>query len=162
MKLCHSYFSVWFLCHRWMSIYHLVYSTHLYLKKSNVFGAISSQLHEVYSRWTTVVVIELLTILVIELLCGHWFSFLNYAHKTHKTKKIIKKSFSQIPMLSSKRGHVAKIMFKLGVHMTWLAVRIHFEVFFWEFGPDLLSYGLAFLKSGFTSSVTIKIFKPLK
>ena len=33
-------------------------------------------------------------------------------------------------MLSSKRGHVAKIMFKLGVHMTWLAVRIHFEVFF--------------------------------
>ena len=65
-------------------------------------------------------------------------------------------------MLSSKRGQVTKIMFKLGVHMTWLAVRIHFEVFFWEIDPDLLSYSPAFLKSGFTSSVTIKIFKPLK
>ena len=53
-------------------------------------------------------------------------------------------------MLSSKR-----------VHMTWLAVRIHFEVFFGEIDPNLLNYGPAFLKRGFTSSVTIKRFKPL-
>ena len=46
--------------------------------------------------------------------------------------------------------------------MTWLGVRIHFEVFFGEIDPDLLSYDPAFLKRGFTSSVTIKIFKPLK
>ena len=46
--------------------------------------------------------------------------------------------------------------------MTWLAVRIHFEFFFWEIETDLLIYGPAFLKSGFTYSVTIKIFKPLK
>ena len=43
-----------------MSIYHLICSTQLYLKKSNVFVAISPQLHAVYSRWTTFVVIELL------------------------------------------------------------------------------------------------------
>ena len=54
-------------------------------------------------------------------------------------------------MLSSKRAH-----------MTWLAVRVHFEVFFREIDPDLLSYGAAFHKRGFTSSVTIKIFKPLR
>ena len=46
--------------------------------------------------------------------------------------------------------------------MTWLAVWIHFEVFFGEIDPELLSYGPAFLKRGFTSSVMIKIFKPLK
>ena len=38
-------------------------------------------------------------------------------------------------MLSSKRAH-----------MTWLAVRIHSEVFFGEIDPDLLSYGPAFHK----------------
>ena len=68
---------------------------------------------------------------------------------TQKTKQ--KKCFSQIPMLSSKRAH-----------MTWLAVRIHSEVFFGEIDPDLLSYGLAFHKRGFTSSLAIKIFKPLR
>ena len=46
--------------------------------------------------------------------------------------------------------------------MTWLAVRIYFEVFFGEIDPDLLSYGPAFKKGGSTSSVTIKIFKPLR
>ena len=46
--------------------------------------------------------------------------------------------------------------------MTWLAVWIRFEVFFGEIDPELLSYGPAFLKRGFTSSVMIKIFKPLK
>ena len=30
--LCHSYFSIWFLCYRWMSIYHLVNASHLFLK----------------------------------------------------------------------------------------------------------------------------------
>ena len=53
-------------------------------------------------------------------------------------------------MLSSKRAH-----------MPWLAVRMHFEVFFGEIDPNLLSYGPAFLKRGFTSSVTIKSLKPL-
>ena len=46
--------------------------------------------------------------------------------------------------------------------MTWLAVWIRFEVFFGEIDPELLSYGPAFLKRGFTSSVMIKILKPLK
>ena len=68
---------------------------------------------------------------------------------TQKAKQ--KKCFSQIPMLSSKRAH-----------MTWLAVRIHFEVFLGEIDPYLLSYGPAFHKRGFTSSATIKIFKPLR
>ena len=54
---------------------------------------------------------------------------------TQKTKP--KKCFSQIPMLSSKR-----------VHVTWLAVRIHSEVFFGEIDPDLLNYGPAFHKKG--------------
>ena len=68
---------------------------------------------------------------------------------TQKTKQ--KRCFCQIPMLSSKRAH-----------MTWLAVRIHFEVFLGEIDPDLLSYGPAFHKRGFTSSATIKIYKPLR
>ena len=67
------------------------------------------------------------------------------------TKNKTKKCFSQIPILSSKSAH-----------MTWLAVRIHSEVFFGEIDPDLLSYGPAFHKRGFTSSVTIKIFKRLR
>ena len=54
-------------------------------------------------------------------------------------------------MLSSKRAH-----------MTWLAVRIDFEVFFGEIDPDLLSYGPAFLKRGFTSSVTKTIFRSFR
>ena len=62
-------------------------------------------------------------------------------------------------MLSSKGGHVTKVMFLLGAHITCLTVRIDFEVFFWEIHPDLLSHGPAFIKNGFTSSVTIKIFK---
>ena len=35
-------------------------------------------------------------------------------------------------------------------------------MFFGEIDPDLWSYGPAFLKRGFTSMVTIKIFEPLK
>ena len=50
------------------------------------------------------------------------------------------------PTLSSKRGHVTKIMFLLGVHLIYLTVRKAFEVFFGEIDPDLLSYGPAFLK----------------
>ena len=46
--------------------------------------------------------------------------------------------------------------------MTWLVGKIHFEVFFAEIDPDLLSYGPAFFKRGSTSSVTIRIFKSLK
>ena len=37
-------------------------------------------------------------------------------------------------------------MFKLGVHVICLTVRIDFEVFFGEIDPDRLSYGPAFLK----------------
>ena len=50
-----------------MSIYHILYATHLYLKKSNLFVAIYQQLHIAYAQWTDVwlfnysgVVIELL------------------------------------------------------------------------------------------------------
>ena len=50
------------------------------------------------------------------------------------------------PTLSSKRGHVTKIMFLLGVHLIYLTVRIDFEVFFKEIDPDLLSYGPAIFK----------------
>ena len=55
-------------------------------------------------------------------------------------------AFLKIPMLSSKRGHVTKIMFLLGVHLIYLTVRKAFEVFFGEIDPDLLSYGPAILK----------------
>ena len=34
----------------------------------------------------------------------------------------------------------------LNVHTAWLAVRIHFEAFFGEIDPDLLSYDPAFFK----------------
>ena len=70
---------------------------------------------------------------------------------TQNTSNKKKNLFPQIPMLSSKRAH-----------MTWLAVRIDFEVFFGEIDPDLLSYGPAFLKRGFTSSVTKTIFRSLR
>ena len=55
-------------------------------------------------------------------------------------------AFLKIPTLSSKRGHVTKIMFLLCVHLIYLTVRIDFEVFFGEIDPDLLSYGPAILK----------------
>ena len=55
-------------------------------------------------------------------------------------------AFLKIPTLSSKRGHVTKIMFLLGVHLIYLTVRIDFEVFFGKIDPDLLSYGPVVLK----------------
>ena len=55
-------------------------------------------------------------------------------------------AFLKIPTLSSKRGHVTKIMFLLGVHVICLTVRIDFEVFLGKIDPDLLRYGPAFLK----------------
>ena len=55
-------------------------------------------------------------------------------------------AFLKIPTLSSKRGHVTKIMFLLSVHLIYLTVRKVLKVFFGEIDPDLLSYGPAFLK----------------
>ena len=65
-------------------------------------------------------------------------------------------------MLSSKGWHMTKVMFWLGAHMTCLTMRNDFEVLFWEIHPDLLSDGPVFFKNGFTSSVTIKIFRRIK
>ena len=56
------------------------------------------------------------------------------------------RAFLKIPTLSSKRGHVTKIMFLLSVHLIYLTVRKALKVFFGEIDPDLLSYGPAFLK----------------
>ena len=41
--LCHSYFSIWFLCYRWMSIYHLVNASHLCLKYLTYSGLLSKR-----------------------------------------------------------------------------------------------------------------------
>ena len=63
-----------------------------------------------------------------------------------KNVKMFFQAFLKIPMLSSKRGHMTKIIFQLVGHVICLTVRIDFEVFIWEIDPDLLSYGPAFLK----------------
>ena len=65
-----------------MSIYHLVYATHLSFKKSDIFVATSPELHVVYPQWTTVVVIELLVWLLNCFVATEMIVVLNYTYKT--------------------------------------------------------------------------------
>ena len=51
--LCHSFFSIWFLCYRWMSFYHLVNASHLCLKYLTYCGLRSKRFRLVSEQRNT-------------------------------------------------------------------------------------------------------------
>ena len=92
-----------------MSIHHLVYSTHLYLKKSNVFVDISPQLHEVYSRRTTVAVFKLLAWLLnccVVTDCLFWTLHTKHIKQKNNKKNLFLKYLCLILSVDMFENHV--------------------------------------------------------